>query len=319
MVSPVEEQLISLAVESVATVARDVLSVTLVPTTGQHLPDWDPGAHIDLVLPSGRIRPYSLCGDVRDTRRYRIAILHQPAGRGGSVEAHALLRPQVCVQARGPKNHFALVAARRFVFVAGGIGITPIFSQIQAVHAEGLDWHLFYGARSRANMAFVDSVTSLDPARVTLVFQDQHGLLDLERIVAFAADAELYCCGPESLITALEQQCNAAGKTLHSERFRAGLHPSNSLTDEAVFKVTLARSGKTLTVAPSQSLLDALLDAGVVVAWSCREGMCGTCAITVVEGQIDHRDDVLTAGERDTNRRMMVCVSRGRGSLVLDV
>jgi tetrachlorobenzoquinone reductase len=308
---------IPLLVDSISRPARDVLSVTFVSATGAELPAWGAGAHIDIVLPSGVIRQYSLCGDPKDARRYRIAILGQPTGRGGSMEAHRALVSGTPVKAFGPRNHFPLVDAKRYVFVAGGIGITPILTLVQAAHARGFDWRLYYGGRSREHMAFVDELLALSAENISLVPQDQQGLLNLDAIIAAAKDAALYCCGPEPLLVALQQLCSTHGKSLHYERFQA-TQPAADASNEP-FEVTLLRAKKTVTVQPTDSMLDALLNAGVDLPWSCREGMCGTCIVDVVSGQIEHRDDFLSESERRENNKMMACVSRGRGRLVVDL
>ncbi|GAA0898255.1 PDR/VanB family oxidoreductase [Virgisporangium ochraceum] len=294
--------------------AEGVAVLDLADATGAPLPPWDPGAHIDLRLPGGMVRQYSLCGDPADRTTWRIGVLREPDGRGGSAHVHDAVREGTVVDARGPRNHFALVDAPRYLFIAGGIGVTPIVPMVAAVAAAGAHWDLHYGGRSRRSMAFLDALG----ARATLYPQDEVGLIDLDRVLGRPlAGTAVYCCGPEPLLSAVERRCAAwpAG-SLHVERFapRAAAGPLEA------FEVELAASGLTLTVPPNQSVLRALEEAGVEVLSSCREGTCGTCETPVLAGRVDHRDSLLTPDERAANDTMFVCVSRAAGPrLVLDL
>ncbi len=304
--------------------AEGVISLTLADPAGARLPPWTPGAHIDLLLgdpvPGDIVRQYSLCGTPGDRRAWRIAVLLDPGGRGGSRRVHETLREGDLVAVRGPRNHFPLHTAPRHIFIAGGIGITPILPMIQVAAEAGSDWQLYYGGRSRASMAFLGE---LEPhgERVTVWPEDERGLLPLDRILAGPAGGALvYCCGPEGLLAAAEQRCAAwpAG-TLHLERFAARPQPEPS-GQETGFEVVCQRSGITVTVPPGKSILDALDEQGVSVLSSCQEGVCGTCETRVLEGVPDHRDSLLTEEEREENEYMMVCVSRSKsGRLVLDL
>lgn len=190
--------------------ARSVVSLTLVDESGEDLPAWSPGAHIDLVLPSGLIRQYSLCGDPNDRTSYTIAVLREEAGRGGSAEVHDTALVGRTLDVRGPRNHFALHPAPEYVFLAGGIGITPILPMIRAASACGAPWTLHYGGRDLAHMAFREHLRRLYPGRVRIVPQDQEGMLDLDAVVAAApASAAFYCCGPGPMIAAAERACAA--------------------------------------------------------------------------------------------------------------
>ncbi|WP_319943019.1 PDR/VanB family oxidoreductase [Nocardia aurantia] len=296
----------------------EVRSFDLAAGSGEDLPRWDPGAHIDLHLPGGLTRQYSLCGDPGDRRRWRIAVLHEPAGRGGSRYLHGPVRAGTGLRAGMPRNNFPLVDAPRYRFVAGGIGITPLLPMIAAVAASGAPWTLYYGGRSRDRMAFVDELTGYGD-RVRLYPQDRCGLIPLAEVFG-SDDAAIYCCGPEPLLQAAEAQQRARGTgSLHLERFQ----PADIATDPAAdgaFEVELRYAGTTVPVAAGQSVLSALQRAGVDVPSSCEEGTCGSCETTVLEGEVDHRDSVLNEEERAAGRTMMLCVSRARTPrLVLDL
>jgi cytochrome P450/ferredoxin-NADP reductase len=309
-----------LVVEAVDHVAADVVAVTLADPGGEALPPWTPGAHVDLILGPGLVRQYSLCGSPSDSRTIRVAILKAADSRGGSSFVHERLHPGSVVRVRGPRNHFPLVSSPRYLFIAGGIGITPLLPMMAEASAAGAGWTLLYGGRSRASMAFADELSSY-AGRVTLVPQDEVGLLDLDSALGEPQDDTLvYCCGPEGLLSAVEQRCSSwpAG-ALHLERFAA--RPAEPDTRaERPFELVLARSGLTLTVPASKSVFDVVQDAGVSVLGSCHEGICGTCEQIVLGGDVDHRDSILTGDERAGNETMMICVSRCRSDrLTLDL
>ena len=307
-----------LLVASKETVADGVVALHLVSPSGADLPEWGPGAHIDLLLPSGLVRQYSLCGRLDDPSRWRIAVLREPEGRGSSY-VHDRVDAGQRLRVRGPRNHFALEPADRYLFVAGGIGITPLLPMIDTAERSGVPWRLVYGGRSRATMAFTDELARYGP-KVELCPQDETGLLDLDAILGEPQPGtKVYCCGPEALLLAVEERCTRwPGDALRVERFRP--RRDSDGTEDSTFLVELASSGRTIEVPPNVSILDALEKAGVQVLYSCREGTCGTCETTVLEGEPDHRDSVLTPQERASNEFMMICVSRARGDrLVLDL
>ncbi|OKK05229.1 PDR/VanB family oxidoreductase [Streptomyces sp. CB02400] len=306
---------IELVVERREPAAEDVLVLTLRHPSGTELPAWEPGAHIDLVLGPGLERQYSLCGDPADRDRWRIAVLRERDGRGGSAHVHERVRPGDKVRARGPRNHFRLEPAGSYRFVAGGIGITPVLPMLAAAEAAGADWTLLYGGRTRASMAFTGELARYGE-RVTLAPEDEAGLPALAPVLDGLPEGTLvYCCGPGPLLDAVEERCPAG--VLRVERFRPTTQHSG---EEREFEVVLARSGRTLTVAPDVSVLDMVRGAGVEVLYSCTEGTCGTCETEVLEGDPDHRDSVLTEEERAAGETMLICVSRCRGRrLVLDL
>ncbi|CAL9640042.1 Phenoxybenzoate dioxygenase subunit beta [Streptomyces sp. enrichment culture] len=304
-----------LVVERREPAAEGVLALTLRHPLGAELPAWEPGAHVDLVLAPGLERQYSLCGDPADRGSWRIAVLREPDGRGGSAHVHRRLRPGDGVRARGPRNHFPLEPAGRYRFVAGGIGITPILPMLAAAEAAGADWSLLYGGRTLRSMAFTGELARYG-GRVTIAPEDETGLLDLPSVLDGLPDGTLvYCCGPGPLLDAVEERCPAGA--LRTERFRPKERPAGAAAE---FEVVLARSGRTLAVAPDVTVLEAVRAAGVEVLHSCTEGTCGTCETEVLEGVPDHRDSVLTEAERAAGETMLICVSRCRGRrLVLDL
>ncbi|MQY26054.1 PDR/VanB family oxidoreductase [Nocardia aurantia] len=314
---PVEHRM---RVVAKTTVARDVVAVRLAEPDGGPVPAWSPGAHLDLVLDEGLVRQYSLCGDPADDRHLTVAVLREAAGRGGSIRVHDKLEEGDLVEVRGPRNNFALAGALGYLFVAGGIGITPLLPMIGAVAAAGAPWRLLYGGRTRASMAFAGELAATHPRQVAIHPQDSHGLLDIEAALAAAAPGTaVYCCGPEPLLRAVEDAVrDHEGLTLHVERFAPKVVPVTAADGE--FEVELARSGAVVTVPATASILDALEAAGVRTDYSCREGTCGTCEVAVLAGTPDHRDSVLTAEEQAAGDVMMPCVSRCLGiRLVLDL
>ena len=291
--------------------ADDVVALTLARPDGAALPDWTPGAHIDLILGDGLTRQYSLCGRTADTGTWRVAVLHAPDGRGGSARVHKLTAGDT-VRVRGPRNHFPVAAAPRYLFLAGGIGITPLLPMIHEVDAADADWTLHYGGRTRRSMAFRGELARYGD-RVHLVPQDECGLLDLDAVLGRPRPGTLvYACGPEGLLAAVEQRCAGwpAG-SLHLERFAA--RKTDPPAAENSFEVVLQQSGKALRVPPDRSIFETVRAAGVSVLGSCLEGICGTCETEVVDGEVDHRDSVLDDDERAANDVMMICVSRCRG------
>jgi len=302
--------------------AEGVVSLTLRHQQGADLPQWQPGAHIDLLLADGMERQYSLCGDPADRTAWRVAVLREPEGRGGSAYVHDRLPAGSVVRARGPGNNFPLRPATRYLFVAGGIGITPLLPMLRAAQAQGAQWSLLYGGRRRASMAFAEELTARHGERVLLRPQDETGLLDLPGYLGKPGeDTAVYCCGPGPLLDAVAEYCAENGWPEPAmERFQPKKQDQEAGADNQPFEVVLARSGLTLTVPQDASVLDTVRAAGVEVLYSCTEGTCGTCETEVLDGDPDHRDSLLTAEERAAGETMMICVSRCRGRrLVLDL
>ncbi|WP_435970484.1 PDR/VanB family oxidoreductase [Streptomyces sp. Qhu_M48] len=295
-----------------ATPAEGVVELRL---EGSGLPSWQPGAHVDLVLPSGLVRQYSLCGDPADTSGYTVAtrlIEQEQGGRGGSREVHDRLQEGVEIAIRGPRNRFPLVDSPAYVFVAGGIGITPVLPMLRAAEAAGAEWRLVYCGRSRATMPYLAEIETLGGERTTVVAEDESGRPDLGFLARIPAETLVYCCGPDGLMDAVAAAM-PEGRTPRLERFSAA-----ATTGGTAFEVELRRSGRTVRVAADQSVLAAVGEELPGLTYSCRQGFCGTCQQRVLEGEIDHRDELLTDAERDDS--MLICVSRCAGKrLVLDL
>jgi ferredoxin-NADP reductase len=299
--------------------AEGVVGLELALPDGGELPAWTPGSHIDVELPNGLTRQYSLCGDPAGRGTWRIGVLREADGRGGSRWIAEELAEGQTLRVRGPRNNFPLLPARRYVFVAGGIGITPLLPMIRATAAAGAEWELHYGGRTRASMAFLAELAPHGD-RVRLHPQDEVGLLPLDTVLGTpSADTLVYCCGPSPLLDAVEDRCREWGPgVLHVERFTAV--PIASDVADTAFEVVCERSGLTVEVPPELTVLEAVENAGIDVLSSCTEGICGTCETTVLEGEPEHRDSLLTEDERAAGDTMMICVSRCRGArLVLDL
>lgn len=295
-----------------------VRGLTLASPDDAPMAAWDPGAHIDLVLGSGLVRTYSLCGDPSDLSSYQVAVLREPESRGGSAEVHDCICPGDELQIRGPRNHFPLVPASGYLFVAGGIGITPLLPMLAAASEQRIPWRLVYGGRTRASMAFIDRLSGWSSA-VEVLPQDEVGLLDIPQLIRPGRDERVYCCGPAPLLDAVGDHCAGTGVSdrLHIERFSAQA-PEPSSDDEPI-EVQLSEGGPVLDVPADRSILSVLLEKGVAVAFSCEEGTCGSCETTVLDGEPDHRDELLTDEER-ARGCMLICVSRSCTSrLVIDV
>lgn len=302
--------------------AEGVISVLLEDPEGAALPAWSPGAHIDLHLPGVVTRQYSLCGSPSDPSTWRIAVLREPISRGGSAAVHETLRPADLVRVVGPRNHFSLVGSPSYLFIAGGIGITPLLPMIEQAATSGASWRLVYGGRELRSMAFVRELQSTYDAQVQVWPQDERGLIDLDSLLATPEPSTLvYCCGPSPLLNAVEERCTGwAEGSLHLERFAPKQRDVGDEDAELAFDVTLDRTGVTITVAPGTAILEALEGHGLEVANSCREGICGTCETRVLEGLPDHRDSLLSDAERAANETMMICVGRSlTPRLVLDL
>lgn len=308
--------------------AQDVVSVELRPATAEvPFPPFEAGAHINLHLPNGLSRSYSLCNADAERGRYVVGVARDRKTRGGSLYVHEQLRVGSVLPIDPPRNHFRLDAdAPRSVLVAGGIGVTPLFCMLQHLAAQGRATDFIYCARSRRDAAFVDAIEALAREHgvvLSLHFDSEHGgPPDLAQLLAGkGADSHFYCCGPTPMISAFEQACERLGyANTHIERFTAAPPPAAELGGG--FEVVCAKSGKTVAVPEDQSILDALIDAGLSPDYSCTEGVCGTCETAVIEcdGELEHKDSVLTKGERQAGKTMMICVSRCKGTrLVLDI
>lgn len=302
--------------------AEDIVSYEFVPADGAQLPAFTAGAHIDLHLPEGKVRSYSLVNDPGERDRYVIAVDHSRDGRGGSHWMHAVPRPGDCLESTPPLNDFPLYEdAPQSVFIAGGIGITPFVAMAARLNALRRPWRLYYSARTPRRTAFAREIKSLatNDADVDIRHSSEgRARIDVRRIVSEApAGSHLYCCGPSGMIDDfVAATVGVPAQRVHMERFNS----SQAAATAGGFEVVLARSGRTVAVDPGRTLLDTLLDAGVPIQYSCSQGICGTCCTTVLEGCPDHRDDYLTPEEKAANKSMMVCCSGSRTPrLVLDL
>jgi cytochrome P450/ferredoxin-NADP reductase len=306
-------------IEDKTLVADGVAALTLREVDDNPLPRWEPGAHVDLIVDRVKTRQYSLCGRVDDPHTWRLGILRDPNGSGASLYVHDQLKAGDVVRVRGPRNNFPLVPSPRYLFIAGGIGITPILPMIRAAEASGAQWELVYGGRQRASMAFLDELEAYGD-RVSILPQDETGFLPLERLLGEPRpNTKVYCCGPEPLLAAVEARCTTWPKgSLHVERFVA--KPLTEPVLSEAFEVYLAQSELSLTIPPDRSILSVVEEAGVGVLSSCLEGTCGTCETPVLDGVPDHRDSVLDEEERQVGDCMMICISRSCSPrLVLDL
>ncbi|CAA0115955.1 Phenoxybenzoate dioxygenase subunit beta [Mycolicibacterium vanbaalenii] len=294
---------------------REVLGIDLSRQGGTELPVWTPGAHLTLQLPNGLVRCYSLCGDPADRSRYRIAVHLAAPSRGGSAWLHANAVPGKILDVSGPDNHFMLEPAEDYLFVAGGIGITPIKAMIEALPAHRR-WRLVYIGRSRATMAFSRELKQRWPQHVSVYARDETGVRpDLARILD-GTTAAVYCCGPASMTEELATLVPAP--RLHIERFTPA--PQQPYPPRRAFEVTCRRSNTHVHVSEHQSLLDALERAQLPVHSSCREGICGACQVGVIAGQPQHLDSVASEEDKDRAGVIYPCVSRSHTtSLTLDL
>jgi ferredoxin-NADP reductase len=304
--------------------AEGVIELTMCPQD-REVPTWEPGAHLDVHLAPGMVRRYSLCGDPGDRGALAMAVLREPQGRGGSALVHDRVRPGDRLRVRGPRNHFRLLDAGRYLFIGGGIGITPLLPMVRAVARAGTPWRLIYGGRTLGSMAYLDDLTALARASASgelkVCPRDTTGLLDLDGELARPAPGTLvYCCGPEPLLQAVGQRCAATWPpgSLHVERFAARQDSAAGWGD--AFEVECSASGVVVRVPPGISVLEAVQAAGVSVLSSCQEGTCGTCETVVLDGIPDHRDSVLGPAEQAAGEVMMICCSRARSPrLVLEL
>ena len=302
--------------------AEGIVSYEFVAQGGAPLPPFTAGAHIDLQLPGGLVRSYSLVNDPAQRDRYVVAVDRATDGRGGSQWMHTVPRPGDCIASTPPINDFPLYEdAPLSVFVAGGIGITPFVAMAARLNALGRPWRVHYSARSPQRAAYVRTLQSLVANGSTIDLRcSSEGLPrpDLRAIVREApAGSHLYCCGPGGMIDDfVAATASVPPQRVHLERFAA----SQAAATDGGYEVVLARSGKHLAVDAGRTLLDTLLNAGVDIQYSCSQGICGTCCTPVLEGCPDHRDDYLTDDEKAANRSIMVCCSGSRTPrLVLDL
>jgi len=315
---------LQLRIGGVVRESEAVISIEAGLDDGALLPSWQPGAHIDVMLPSGRVRHYSLCGDPANRSSYKFAVLREAHGRGGSIELHAIAKAGALLRIRAPRNRFQLADGQSFLFLAGGIGVTPLLPMVRAVEQRGRPWTFVYGGRSRASMAFTAELSNRRGGPLHIVPQDEQGHPDFERLFdRLDAAISIYACGPAAMLAAIEDcaRRHGASSRLHTERFSAppNPEPAAQAAPDKGFDVVLQRSGRTVRVPADRTLGSVLQAEGADVSFSCEEGICGTCETRVIAGIPDHRDSVLSPREKAGNDRMMVCVGRAlSASLTLD-
>lgn len=320
---------IEVLLHSITHLAENISSFEFVAPEGKALPAFSAGSHIDVHLPNGVIRQYSLCNDSSEQHRYVVAVLRDALGRGGSKAMHDELRVGARVTISAPRNHFALVSGvSRHVFVAGGIGITPIMSMIAQARAKHHDFHLYYCARSPQRTAFLAELAPLiELGYVTLHYDggELSNSLDLKAALRiYEPGTHLYYCGPAGLLKAVEAaSVHWPAQALHCERFSGPAAPAAILSGaseapEMPFDVELAKAGRRFTVKPGQTIVDVLKANGIEVDVSCQQGYCGTCMTRYLSGKPLHRDCVLD--EEDREEFVMICCSRAKTeTLVLDL
>jgi len=307
---------LNVTIASAKLVATDILGLEL---TGEDLPAYEAGAHVDVRIKSGLIRQYSLTGDPADGSKYRLGILRDPASRGGSETVHETFKEGDTIQIGRPRNNFPLHPAGHTVLFAGGIGVTPMLGMAYALEAKGASWEMHYCGRSADRLAFRDEMARFG-AKVQFHVDDgpKEQALDIDAVLRSTADRQLYVCGPNGFMDFVVAAADRNGwdtAQVHLERFGAEVD-----TDGAPFTVVAKRSGKTFDVAPGETIADKLAHAGVAVSLSCQSGVCGTCLTPVLEGTPDHRDLVQTDAEKASNARMTVCCSRSKTkTLILDI
>ena len=316
-------ELLFVEIKTIVDEAQGIRSFDLRLPSGEDLPPFTAGAHIDVNLPNGLVRNYSLINPQGERHRYVIAVNRDAASRGGSSFIHETLKVGDTLSVRAPRNNFTLEeGAEKSLLIAGGIGITPLWCMIQRLVELERPWELYYSARTPRHAAFLAALGEVAPrgGKIHLNFDQVPGgkMLDIAAIVG-AADprTHLYCCGPLPMLKSFEAACGGRPpETIHLEYFSA----SEPAASAGGFTVVLKRAGRSLFIERGQSILEALLDLDVDVDFSCQEGVCGTCATKVLEGIPDHRDSVLTEAEKSSNSKMMICCSGAKTqTLVLDI
>lgn len=303
---------LSLRVTDLRCEARDVMALELRDAAGRELPSFTAGSHLEVYLPGPLVRHYSLCNDPAERDRYWIGVGLAPAGRGGSRFIHHNVRVGSTLEVSPPRNNFPLdPAAEETVLVAGGIGITPILSMVRTLERERKPWQLHYCARSRQRTAFYEELCAMAPERCRFHFDDENqGLvLDVESVLSSVSErTHVYCCGPGPLMDAVAKATRRLPDSqVHFEYFT----PKVVETSEARgFAVIVKSTGQRFDVPADKTILEVLEANGHGVPFSCREGLCGTCLTDVSAGIPDHRDSVLSAAERASNKKMTVCCSR---------
>jgi len=302
---------------------ENIVCMQLKPLEGKTFPAWTAGAHIDVVCgTTGLVRQYSLCGDPSHSSELTLAVLNEPNSRGGSQWVHHSINKGDVLQFRGPRNRFPLdETAGQVVFVAAGIGITPLIPMALKAKQLGIDYVLHYSGKSRKTMAFVDSLLSIHGNRLALHISDEGGRANFELVLKdFNTEVQVYACGPQRLLAELESLCAGLPHVvLKVEHFQSSANSLDPLREHG-FEIELKDTGLVVQVPPDRTVMEALRSVNIDVQSDCGEGLCGSCEVRVLSGKVDHRDKVLTATERQSHSKMMVCCSRAQGNrLVLEL
>ena len=311
-------QSLTVLVADVRAEAKDVITLELRAIAGGELPEFTPGAHLDVHLPNGLVRNYSLTNDWRERNRYIVGVGRAADSRGGSSYIHSTVRVGHQLKISAPRNNFPLDEnSASFLFIVGGIGITPIMAMVRWCIANQKPWRLIYAARSRQRTAFYEELCSLGADRVHFHFDDEAGqVLDVaQAISSWKAGESIYCCGPAPLMEAVKTLTeNLPSGTVRFEWFT--VPESDEPQESNSFTVRLERSNIEFEVPEQKSILEVLEEHGFELPFSCREGLCGTCVTNVCSGEPDHRDYVLSDEERESGKMMTICCSRSKSSLL---
>ena len=317
----VDESLFETQVASKRAVARDTIHFELVALADAVLPTFTPGAHLTVVTPKGVRRNYSLCSDPANSTHYEIAVKRDGNGRGGSISMADDVQPGSRLIISAPRNNFELSArAKSSLFIAGGIGITPILSMMRHLKKRASDhaFKLYYCTRDAERTAFADALQAEFPGLVTLHHDhgDSNNAFDFWPLLEKPTGAHIYCCGPKGLMDSVaDMSGHWPSGSIHFESFGVD---AKVFAENTAFNVRLQRSGKTIAVTKEQTLLEALRANGCAVRSSCESGTCGSCKTGLIAGEAEHRDMVLSDEQRADH--IMVCVSRAKSAeLVLDL
>ncbi|WP_449432587.1 PDR/VanB family oxidoreductase [Pseudomonas putida] len=316
--------MLTVKVRCIENQAAGINTFEFVDPAGQPLPPFTAGAHIDVHLPGGFIRQYSLCNSPRERDRYVVGVLNIANGRGGSRSLHSNVKAGDLLQISEPRNHFPVVDnAQRHVLIGGGIGVTPMMAMLEHFEASGAEYILYYCGETPERTAFKERLKSLPSQRVVIHYDagDPARRLDIgELLMHHEPGTHLYCCGPGGLMAGVKAAAaHWPEGTVHFEHFAAPVQPqSASKAAEGEFQITLARSGQTLDVPSSKSIAQVLRDAGLPCDTSCEAGICGTCKTRFIDGEVDHRDFILSDDEKQ--QHLLICCSRSKSAtLVLDL
>jgi len=294
-----------------------ITEFTLVPSDGEVLPEYGPGAHVTVKTPSGAMRRYSLVGSGEQPDKYVIAVKREPESRGGSQSMHEDASEGTELLVEPPENEFELKSAPKYLLIAGGIGVTPIYAMANKLAEEGKPFNIIYCTRSPEDTAYLDEMKQAFGSKLKI----HHDEGDPEKIYDFwdhfaePQNMHVYCCGPKPL---MEEIKSISGHWPEGRINFEDFKPVEVIRpDDVEFEVELAKSGKTITVPADRSILEAIRDSGLPTVSSCESGTCGTCKTKLIAGDVDHRDMVLMDEEKDDH--IMICVSRARsGNLVID-